>query len=462
MRTPETPSDAPDPVPSHPHHQLRAMLKVGFIGFGGGSALIPVMERELVGRRGGLTEQEFVRDTVIANITPGALPVKLAALAGLRVRGPLTALVSAVLVALPGTALTVALLALFSSLGPGGIRVVEGLSLGVTAFILFLLAHYVTRVLRPAGRWHGMGLAIALLVFVVTGADATSALVSDLAGVPYVELPRFSAVAVIVLAIAAAGIVATVQWLRARRRQHVAPAGHHEHDDEGGPPARRVILAATALGVLALAAGALGVLVLPGGVDLVPLVTLSTVSSFGGGEAYVAVADGFFVAPGIVDSLDFYGQIVPVANALPGPILVKVAAGMGYSVGVASGGPLLGVALASVIMLVTIGVCAAIALALLAVYDSARRSRFVRMISAIILPVVCGLLASTSVALLHASAVIGERAELPGPAVVVGTIAVAAVVAIVHRRVRVPDLVVIAACALLSLAVVLAVSGLPA
>ena len=33
------------------------MLKVGSIGFGGGSALIPVMERELVNERGGLSDQ---------------------------------------------------------------------------------------------------------------------------------------------------------------------------------------------------------------------------------------------------------------------------------------------------------------------------------------------------------------------------------------------------------------------
>lgn len=457
MRTPENPSDAPDSAPPHPHRQLWSMLKVGFIGFGGGSALIPVMERELVNDRGGLTEQQFVRDTVIANITPGALPVKLAALAGLRVRGPLTGLLSAIAVALPGTALTVALLALFSSLGPGGIRVVEGLSLGVTAFILFLLAHYVTRVLRPQARWHATGVVIAVVVFIVTGADATSALIAQLTGVPHVELPRISAVAVIVLALAAAGLVATVQWLRARRREHTA---HVDHEDDGdGPPMRRVVLGTVALVVLAVAAGAVGMLMLPGGMELIPLVALSTVSSFGGGEAYVAVADGFFVAPGIVDSLDFYGQIVPVANALPGPILVKVAAGMGYSVGAAAGGPLVGVALASLIMLVTIGVCAAIALGLLAAYDSARRSRFVRMISAIILPVVCGLLASTSVALLHASAVIGERSQLPAPAVVVGTIVLASLVAIVHRRVRVPDLLVIAVCAGISLAIVLVVAG---
>src|SRR5665647_3521740 len=86
--------------------QLLSMLKVGVIGFGGGSALIPVMEKELVTPRGELSEKSFVQSTVIANITPGALPVKLAALSGIQLGGPVLATLSALLVALPGTAVT--------------------------------------------------------------------------------------------------------------------------------------------------------------------------------------------------------------------------------------------------------------------------------------------------------------------------------------------------------------------
>ena len=71
------------------------MLKVGMIGFGGGSALIPVMERELVSGRKALSEQLFIQDTVIANITPGALPVKIGALSGLQLGGPWLAFGSA-------------------------------------------------------------------------------------------------------------------------------------------------------------------------------------------------------------------------------------------------------------------------------------------------------------------------------------------------------------------------------
>ncbi len=60
--------------------QLGSMLKLGTIGFGGGSAMIPVFERELVHNRALLDEDTFVRHTVIANVTPGGLPTKLAAL----------------------------------------------------------------------------------------------------------------------------------------------------------------------------------------------------------------------------------------------------------------------------------------------------------------------------------------------------------------------------------------------
>ena len=54
------------------------MLKIGFIGFGGGSALIPVIEDEVVEKDRIVTEEEFNDDVMIASITPGALPVEVA------------------------------------------------------------------------------------------------------------------------------------------------------------------------------------------------------------------------------------------------------------------------------------------------------------------------------------------------------------------------------------------------
>ena len=52
--------------------------------------------------------------------------------------------------------------------------------------------------------------------------------------------------------------------------------------------------------------------------------------SFGGGDAYLSVAQGLFVDSGMVSRYDFYGNIVSVANVLPGSILCKTLTGIGY------------------------------------------------------------------------------------------------------------------------------------
>lgn len=59
-----------------------SFFKIGVIGFGGGSALIPIVEKEIVEDKEWFNEDDYLKHTVIANITPGALPVKLGAVAG--------------------------------------------------------------------------------------------------------------------------------------------------------------------------------------------------------------------------------------------------------------------------------------------------------------------------------------------------------------------------------------------
>ena len=89
-------------------------LKIGTIGFGGGSALIPVIERELVGAQKPLEAEEYLKYTVVSEMTPGALPVKIGAACGFRLAGPVGALLGAYGALLPGVVLTVFIMSLFS------------------------------------------------------------------------------------------------------------------------------------------------------------------------------------------------------------------------------------------------------------------------------------------------------------------------------------------------------------
>ena len=63
-------------------------LKVGVIGFGGGYGMLPLIEREIVGR-GFLTKREFWDMVAIAQTTPGPIAVNVATFVGYRMGGVL-------------------------------------------------------------------------------------------------------------------------------------------------------------------------------------------------------------------------------------------------------------------------------------------------------------------------------------------------------------------------------------
>ena len=57
---------------------------------------------------------------------------------------------------------------------------------------------------------------------------------------------------------------------------------------------------------------------------------LSVLMSFGGGDAYLTIADGIFVESDMITEHQFYGKLVSVVNILPGSILCKTLTGVGY------------------------------------------------------------------------------------------------------------------------------------
>ncbi len=425
---------------------LAGLLTVGTIGFGGGSALVPVVDKELVARRRLLDEPTFTRHTVVANITPGALPVKLAAAAGQTVRGPWLALVGALVVAAPGVVGTLGLLAGSQALGPGAVRAVSAASVGIAAFIIVLLTGYVTKVHRQAGRRRWAFVAVTAASALAVGPHSLVLLVTSLVGRPaHVRLPHLSAVQLIGGALAVIAVVALVRDRAAGPRAVPRPR-----------QARRLGPTWVATGLFAalagLGVGAFGALAGAAGARVGVLLALSAVTSFGGGEAYIGVADGFFVRSGLVDRETFYTQLVPVANALPGPILVKVGAGVGFLVGAPVGGWqawALGLAATAV----TVGACCSVAMPVLGLYEELREHPVVRSVGTYVLPVICGLLVAVSATMLEVSAQVAEAAGASPVAVLWVSLAAIAVMSVLHVRRLVPDLVMLVAAGAVSLVV---------
>ena len=66
---------------------LRSFLKIGAFTFGGGYAMIPIIQYEVVNRRGWLSEQEFVELLTIAQAAPGPISLNTAVFVGYKCRG---------------------------------------------------------------------------------------------------------------------------------------------------------------------------------------------------------------------------------------------------------------------------------------------------------------------------------------------------------------------------------------
>ncbi|MGN0286448.1 MAG: chromate transporter [Atopobiaceae bacterium] len=161
------------------------MARIGVMGFGGGNALVPVIEREVVadkGPRAGaaagvhagerpLTQEEYDRAVVVANITPGALPVEVASSVGERLAGPAGMVAGAVGMGLPGALLSFLLLAAFSYASSAVELQVSFASVGIGMLIVYVLVSYVMAAVRQKAAHsveRAVSVALVAAVFAVT------------------------------------------------------------------------------------------------------------------------------------------------------------------------------------------------------------------------------------------------------------------------------------------------------
>ncbi len=76
-------------------------LKIGVVGFGGGWAILPIIEREIVEDAKWITSEEYSNLVAIAGSTPGPITVNAATYIGFKLAGVPGALVATFAVILP-------------------------------------------------------------------------------------------------------------------------------------------------------------------------------------------------------------------------------------------------------------------------------------------------------------------------------------------------------------------------
>ncbi len=353
---------------------IGSMLKIGLVGFGGGNALVPLIEKSIVGRE-LVSQDDFEEDVVIANITPGALPVELASGVGKRVLGRRGMLAAALAMAVPGVFLTVFLLTLVSSVGDRILLQVQYLTVGITAGIACLLTDYVagTRKEHESSRTRWVSRCIILIVFALTCGKNLIRIFGLEVSTPVC----LSTVDVFVIAFfvifytncrptpvncGISLLFCVLYLLNDTLGEQLFPGkldlciylgmivlalyglkNNFKKDQKIRKiPFREIGRDFAILAGLLAAALVLALAVTDCGFAFVKNGTLSSLMSFGGGDAYLTVADALFVNEKMISSDQFYSLLVPVTNILPGSILCKMLSGVGYLLGFTSTGSVAG------------------------------------------------------------------------------------------------------------------------
>ena len=112
--------------------------KVGVCTFGGGYAMLPILQRELVEKRGWVREEELTDYFAIGQCTPGVIAVNTATFVGHKLKGPAGGVVATLGVVFPSIVIIMVIAAFLQNFAelPAVIHAFNGVRACVCALIL--------------------------------------------------------------------------------------------------------------------------------------------------------------------------------------------------------------------------------------------------------------------------------------------------------------------------------------
>jgi len=141
-----------------------AFARVGVMTFGGGYAMIPILEREIVDRQGWASSEELMDYYAVGQCTPGVIAVNTATFIGYKVAGSLGGAVATLGVVFPSLIITViaGVLTHFAD-----IPAVKSAFAAIRVCVCVLIFNAVLKLWKGAVK-DKAGLCLFLLVFVLS------------------------------------------------------------------------------------------------------------------------------------------------------------------------------------------------------------------------------------------------------------------------------------------------------
>ena len=143
-----------------------AFARVGMLTFGGGVAMLPMLERECVQRFGWVNTEELTDYFAIGQCTPGIIAVNTATFVGSKQRGALGAAVATLGVISPSIVIILIIAAVLNGFADN--QYVIHAFAGIRAAVCALMVNAVVRLCKSNVRdWFGFALAAAAFVLTV-------------------------------------------------------------------------------------------------------------------------------------------------------------------------------------------------------------------------------------------------------------------------------------------------------
>lgn len=174
-------------------------FKIGLFTFGGGYAMIALLEEEFIQRRKWLDKDEFLDMTAIAESTPGPVAINSATYLGYKLAGVAGAAVSTLAVCLPSFLIIYAISLFFEQFTQ--LTVIANAFKGIQVCVIYLIFSAGVRMLKALDKSPFATGVLAAVMLVMVGLSLAGVSVSSI---------------LLILLSGAAGVAA---WLIGRRKE---------------------------------------------------------------------------------------------------------------------------------------------------------------------------------------------------------------------------------------------------
>lgn len=142
-----------------------SFARVGVLTFGGGYAMIPMLEREIVDRRGWATSEELMDYYAVGQCTPGVIAVNTATFIGFKTAGNLGGIVATLGVVFPSFLIISVIAGIIRNFSD--IPAVKSAFAGIRVCVCVLIFNSVVKLWKGAVKDKAT-LALCLLVFILS------------------------------------------------------------------------------------------------------------------------------------------------------------------------------------------------------------------------------------------------------------------------------------------------------